>query len=142
MAEAKTKPTDVDPDDYLATVDEPRRSQGKTIMELMRRITGEKPVMWGPTMIGFGTSHYEGKTTKGDWFHVGFSPRKAAMTIYGVYDDYGPEDPLFDKLGPHTTGRSCLYLKSLDTIDLAVLEELISQSGHAANRPDPQPEGR
>lgn len=128
MAEQKTKPTDVDVDDYLATVDEPRRSQAKQVAELMQRVTGVKPVMWGPSMIGFGSHRYEGRSTQGEWFVVGLAPRKGALTIYGVYDDYAPADPLFEQLGPHTTGKGCLYLKSLDNVDTSTLEQLIRQA--------------
>ena len=85
--------------------------------------------MWGPTMVGFGSMPYDEHDQRtNDWFILGFSPRKAALTIYGVYDDYGPADPLFDELGPHTVGRSCLYLKRLDAIDADVLERLVRQS--------------
>jgi len=66
-----------------------------------------------------------------DWFVVGFSPRKTALTIYGVYDGYGPADPLFDELGPHTVGKGCLYLKRLDAVDASVLERLIRQAWEA-----------
>jgi hypothetical protein len=88
-------------------------------------VTGEKPAMWGPTMVGFGSVHYENKTTNGEMFVVGFSPRTGALTIYGVYNDYALSDPLLEKLGPHTTGKGCLYLKRLDAVDTAVLEELV-----------------
>lgn len=132
MAEPKTKPTDADVGAYLETVDEPRRSQAKAVVELMRRVTGAEPVMWGPSMIGFGSYHYKGRSSAGEWFVVGLAPRKAALTIYGVYDDYAPADPLFDQLGPHTTGKGCLYLKSLDKVDTATLEQLVRQAWEKA----------
>jgi hypothetical protein len=66
---------------------------------------------------------------------VGFSPRKASLTIYGVYDDYAPANPLFEQLGPHTTGKGCLYLKHLDAVDAAVLERLIREAWEARPRP-------
>ena len=84
--------------------------------------------MWGPSIVGFGSTHYEGKSSSGEMIVVGFSPRKAALTIYGVYNDYGPPDPLFEQLGPHTTGKGCLYLKHLDTVDPAVLEQLVREA--------------
>ena len=128
MAEIQTKPTAASVDEFLAGVDEPRRSQAQTVRELMQRVTGEPAVMWGPAMIGFGTQHYQGKASSGDYFVVGLAARKNALTIYGVYDDYAPADPLFEQLGPHTTGKGCLYLKRLDGVDLGVLERLIRQA--------------
>lgn len=129
MAEPKTKPTDADVTEFLDAVpDARRRAEGHAIRELMERVTGEKPVMWGPTMVGFGSMPYTNTTGTNDWFILGFSPRKGALTIYGVYDDYGPTDPLFDELGPHTVGKSCLYLKRLDAVDADVLERLVRQS--------------
>jgi hypothetical protein len=135
MAEIKTKPTDADVKAFLASVpDERRRAEGFAVLELMQRVTGTAPVMWGPTMVGFGTMHYRGKSSEGDWPILGFSPRKAAVTVYGVYDDYRPAEPLFDDLGPHTTGKGCLYLKSLDGVDLAVLETLVRAAWDRADR--------
>jgi len=129
MAEPKTKPTDVDVTEFLDAVpDARRRAEGHAIRELMERVTGEKPIMWGPTMVGFGSMPYTNTTGTNDWFILGFSPRKGALTIYGVYDDYGPADPLLDELGPHTVGKSCLYVKRLDAIDADVLERLVRQS--------------
>jgi hypothetical protein len=126
MAEIKTRPTDEDVTAYLDSVpDERRRAEGHAMRELMERVTGEPATMWGPTMIGFGSHAYTNTSGTNEWFVIGFSPRKAALTIYGVYDDYGPADPLFDSLGPHTTGRSCLYLKRLDAVDPGVLERLV-----------------
>lgn len=122
----KTRPTDVDVTAFLEAVpNERRRAEGHAMRALMERITGEKAVMWGPTMVGFGTHHYQGKASSGDWFVVGFSPRAAALTIYGVYDGYGPVEPLFAELGPHETGKGCLYLKRLDAVDGDVLERLV-----------------
>lgn len=92
---------------------------------LMERITGEKAVMWGPTMVGFGSTPYTNSSGTNEWFVLGFSPRPPALTLYGVYDGYGPVEPLFADLGPHETGKSCLYLKRLDAVDPDVLERLI-----------------
>ena len=129
MAEAKTKPTGEDVTSFLDAVpDERRRAEGHAVRELMERVTGEPATMWGPTMVGFGSVHYEGKTTAGEMFPVGFAPRKGALTLYGLYNDYGPPDPLFEQLGPHTTGKGCLYLKRLDAVDGAVLEQLVREA--------------
>lgn len=121
-----TRPTDADVTAFLDAVpDARRRAEGHAVRELMHRVTGQPAVMWGPSMVGFGSAPYTNTTGTNEWFVVGFSPRKAALTIYGVYDDYGPADPLFERLGPHTTGRGCLYLKRLDAVDGAVLEDLV-----------------
>jgi hypothetical protein len=106
MAEIKTKATGGDVDAFLAAVDEPRRTQAQAVRVHMERVTGEQAAMWGPAMIGFGATTYRNTSGEHDWFVVGLSPRKGALTIYGVYNDYGPADPLFDELGPHTTARA------------------------------------
>ena len=125
MAENKTQPTDADVEAFLATVpDEKRREDARAVIELMSRVTGAPPVLWGTAIIGFGSQHYKGKSSEGDWMIVGVSPRKTALTIYGVYNDYAP-DPLFESLGKHTVGKGCLYLKRLSDVDPAVLETLI-----------------
>ena len=131
MAENLTQPTDADVDAFLDSVpDERRRAEGHAVRELMERVTGQPAVMWGPSMVGFGTERYESPKTgrSGDWFLVGFSPRKAALTLYGLYSAYDEEpDPLMQQLGPHTTGKGCIYVKRLDAIHPEVLEQLIRQ---------------
>jgi hypothetical protein len=124
-----TKPTDADVTAFLDAVpDARRRAEGHWMRELMERVTGEKAVMWGPTMVGFGSAPYTNTTGTNDWFIVGFSPRKAALTLYGVYDGYGPAEPLFADLGPHETGKGCLYLKRLEAVDAEVLEQLVRKA--------------
>lgn len=121
-----TQPTDADVTAFLDAVpDERRRADGHAMRALMERVTGEPAVMWGASIVGFGSMPY--RTTKDayDWMVVGFSPRKGALTLYGVHDDYGPADPLLAELGPHETGKGCLYLKRLDAVDGGVLERLI-----------------
>ena len=100
--------------------------------------TGDRApaVMWGPSIVGFGThAATRASRARANGWWSGFSPRKAALTIYGVYNDYGPAGPLFDELGPHTTGKGCLYLKSLDGIDLEVLETLVRAAWDRAALP-------
>jgi hypothetical protein len=127
MAELKTKPTTASVADFLAGVEpERRRLDGLRLCEIMRDVTGEEPVMWGPTMVGFGHMHYRYATGhEGDCMKVGFSPRKAALSLYGLNgwpdDDRAP----LSRLGPHTAGASCVYVKRLDDVDEAVLRELI-----------------
>jgi Domain of unknown function (DU1801) len=131
MAENLTQPTDADVDAFLDAVpDERRRAEGHAIRRLMERVTGQPAVLWGPSMVGFGTERYESPKTgrSGDWFVVGFSPRKAALTLYGLYSAYDEEpDPLMQQLGPHTTGKGCIYVKRLDAVREDVLEQLIRQ---------------
>ena len=126
MAENKTQPTDANVTAFLDSVpDERRRAEGHQVCEIMERITGAEPVMWGPSIVGFGSMAYTDDVPPKLWPVVGFSPRKTALSVYGVYDGYSPPDPLFEDLGPHTTGVGCLYLKRLDAVDLDVLETLV-----------------
>ena len=83
--------------------------------------------------IGFGSRPYTNTLGTNDWFVVGFAPRKAALTIYGIYDDYGPPDPRFEQLGPHTTGKSCVYVKRLSEVDEIVLEQMIRTAWERAH---------
>lgn len=128
----KTKPTTVDPMDFIATVESPqRRSDAQRLVTLMRELTGEEPYMYGPSIIGFGTYHYIYESGReGDAPCAGFSPRKAQMVVYlmGGYEDLYPEQ--LAKLGPYKTGNSCLYFKKLDDLDLDILKEMILNSYH------------
>ena len=95
----------------------------------MARVTGETAAMWGPAIIGFGTMPYHGKTISGEMPRVALSPRKEALTLYGVYDeDVNPDEPLLEELGPHRISKWCLYLKTLDGVDQSVLEQLVRQA--------------
>lgn len=121
-----TQPTDADVTAFLDAVpDERRRVDGHAMRALMERVTGEPAVMWGPAIVGFGSRRYTNTKGTYDWMVVGFSPRKTALTVYGVYDDYAPADPLFAELGPHEVGKGCLYLKRWDAVDATVLERLV-----------------
>lgn len=124
-----TQPTPADVTAFLDAVPaERRRAEGHAMRELMERVTGEPAVMWGPSMVGFGSMPYTNTTGTNDTFVVGFAPRSGALTVYGLYNAYGPTDPLFAKLGPHTTGKGCLYLRRLDAVDLDVLEQLVTEA--------------
>ena len=121
-----TRPTDADVTAFLDAVpDERRRTEAHAMRALMERVTGEPAVMWGSSIVGFGSRPYTNTTGTNDWMIVGFSPRKSALTLYGVYDDYAPVEPLFAELGPHETGKGCLYLTRLDAVDGSVLERLV-----------------
>jgi len=129
MPAAKTIPTDASVEAFLATVeDEGRRADCRTVLDLMQRVTGEPPAMWGDSIIGFGSYHYVYESGReGDWFLTGFSPRKRNLTLY-IMAGFSDYDELMARLGKHKTGKSCLYVKRLSDIDLDVLEELVRQS--------------
>ncbi len=135
MATIKTRPTGEDVTAFLDSVPaERRRTEGHALRSLFERVTGEPATMWGPSMVGFGSQPYTNTLGTNEWFVVGFSPRNAALTIYGIHDGYAAPDPLLDSLGPHTTGKSCVYVKRLDQIDQQVLEQLVRQAWeHAAD---------
>ena len=132
-AELKTKATEVSVADFIAALpDQRRREEAAAIDALHRRVTGCEPKLWGPSIIGYGSYHYKYDSGReGTMCRGGFSPRKAAMTIYlmGNYCDRQAEaDDLFARLGKHTTGKSCLYIKKLSDVDLDVLERLVALS--------------
>jgi hypothetical protein len=129
MAELKTKPTGASVDAFLRSIpDEGRRKDCTIVSRMMSRATGSKPRMWGPSIVGFGTHHYSGSNGKSvEWFQAGFSPRKANLTLY-LMSGFSGKDSLMGKLGKHTTGKSCLYIKKLDDVELDVLEALIEKS--------------
>lgn len=125
----QTQPTEADVTAFLDEIDDPkRRADGHRVRALMQRVTGVAPIMWGPAIVGFGSAHYQGRSSSGEWPIVAFSPRKAATTIYGVFNINEPPNPLFESLGPHTTSKGCLYIKRLDDIDEAVFESLIREA--------------
>ena len=133
MAEIKTRPTGADVTAFLQSVpDERRRAESIAMRELMERVTGAPAEMWGPSIVGFGRQEYTNTSGTSDMLVMGFAPRKAALTLYGVYDDDAPAEPLFEQLGPHSTGKGCLYLKRLDAVDSAVLERLIRSAWERA----------
>lgn len=129
MADNKTKPTEVSVAAYLdALPDETKRADAKALLKLMRGATSEKPKMWGPSIVGFGSLHYKYESGReGDTPLAGFSPRKAATVLYGV-TGFSDAEALLAKLGKHTTGKGCLYIKRLADVDRKVLEELVGKA--------------
>ncbi|HUB52704.1 MAG TPA: DUF1801 domain-containing protein [Terracidiphilus sp.] len=129
MAENKTKPTAISVSAFLdACTDESRRADLKALARLMQKATGSKPRMWGPSIVGFGSYHYVYESGReGDNLIVGFSPRKAATVLYGTLCS-GETEALLSKLGKHSTGKGCLYIKKLEDVDLKVLETLIEKA--------------
>lgn len=120
----KTRVTDQNVDDFLQTVEERRRDEAYKIIEMMQRVSGEEPKMWGPSMIGFGKYHYISKSKiEADWFKIGFSPRKAKLSFYVSCDADEFADDLAE-LGKHTRGKGCIYANKLDDIDMKVLEKM------------------
>jgi hypothetical protein len=133
MAETKTKPTEVTPERFIDAVDHPgKREEGKVLDALFRRATGEAPRMWGPTIVGYGQYHYRYDSGhEGDICRVGFSPRKAKHSLYlmcGSPKEEAEFAPLLARLGKHSRGKGCLYVKKLADIDLSVLEEMVALS--------------
>lgn len=128
MAANKTQATAQTAADFFLCLDEPRRSECERLAQLMQRATGAEPRMWGAAIVGFGDTHLVYESGRAlDWFKVGFSPRKAALTLYlgaAALDDAA----LLQKLGKHTTGKGCLYLKRLEDADQATLEALLQRS--------------
>jgi len=129
MAENKTKPTKVSVTAFVGAItDEARRADAKTLVKLMQSASGEKPKMWGPSIIGFGSYHYQYESGReGDMPLIGFSPRKAATVLYGV-TGARESKALLPKLGKYTTGKGCLYIKKLSDVDLRVLEDLLAKA--------------
>jgi hypothetical protein len=124
MAETKTKPTDVSVDAFLDGIAHPvRRADGKAVRAMMERVTGEPAVMWGPSIVGFGSYHYRyASGHEGDMCRVGFSPRSANLVLYvGGFPEY---EALLARLGKHKRSKACLYLNKLADVDPAVLEEI------------------
>jgi len=106
---------------------ETRREECRTLVRLMEQATGSKPQMWGTSIVGFGSQTFQGASGATDWFVIGFSPRKQNLTLY-LMSGMAHHASLLRRLGKHTTGKSCLYLKSLADADVAVLTELIEAS--------------
>ena len=129
MADIKTKPTKLSAAAFIdALTDETRRADAKALVKLMQSATGEKPKMWGPSIIGFGSHHYTYESGReGDMPMAGFSPRKAATVLYGLMGS-GESAALLAKLGKHTTGKGCLYVRKLADVDRKVLEALVLKS--------------
>lgn len=125
MSEPKTRPTDASVEAFLdAATPAQRREDGFTLLEIMREITGEQPVMWGPSIVGFGSQplvYASGREV--DWPVVAFSPRKASLVLY---IDHDPD--LLARLGKHKLGKGCLYVTKLADVDEAVLREMIARS--------------
>jgi hypothetical protein len=129
MPENKTKATTLSVSAFIDALTDPaRRSDARELVELMQRVSGEKPRLWGPSIVGFGSYHYRYDSGReGDMPLVSFSPRKAAMVMYSMLD-HSEARALLAKLGRHTTGKGCLYIKKLADVDRTILETLIKSA--------------
>jgi len=128
MADNSMKPTEMSVETFLESVSERRHAESRILIDMMQEISGEQPVMWGPSIIGFGAYHYKYDTGReGGIPMIGFSPRKQAITVYiaNGFDSYGP---LLDTLGRHTTSVSCLYIPALNDVDIDVLRQIVKGS--------------
>ena len=141
MAENKTQQTDVAVEDFIASVEpESKREDAKFFDALFRKVTGEEPKMWGPSIIGYGSYHYKyASGREGDWMRTGFSPRKAKHSLYlmgGYCDELAAEErkEILSRLGKHSEGKSCLYINKLADVDVEVLEEMIANDWANMNR--------
>ena len=126
-ADNKTKPTSVTPRAYISGLDEGRRKrEADILLPWFETVTGLKGRMWGPSMIGFGRYHYKYDSGReGDFMMTGFAPRKAAMTLY-IMPGYRDMSETLARLGPHRIGKSCLYINRLESVDMDVLAEIVT----------------
>ena len=129
MAELKTKINDGDVEAFLNDItDTGKRQDCFTVLELLKKITGAEPEMWGASIVGFGNYQYKYESGReGDWFLAGFSPRKQNITFY-IMSGFTKYDELLAKLGKHKTGKSCLHINKLEDVNLSILEEMIEKS--------------
>jgi len=128
LVEIKTKPTSTSVDSFIDSLpDEKKRKDSQVILKMMEKATKEKPKMWGASMIGFGNVRYKSPTTgrEVDWFKMGFSPRKANLSLHLGLNIKQHADAL-NKLGKHKTGVGCLYINKLEDVDIKVLEKMIT----------------
>lgn len=138
MAELKTKPNEQSVDAFLNGIaDEKVRRDCHTILEIMQQASGAEPKMWGDSIVGFGSYHYKyASGREGDWMLTGFSPRVQNLTLY-IMSGFERYDELMGRLGKYKTGKSCLYIKKLEDIDLPVLRELVAQSVEHMRKTNP-----
>lgn len=134
-AQIQTVPTDSDVAEFLARItDDQERRDSETLIEMMQKISGKPPVMWGPAIIGFGSHHYKyASGREGDMPEIGFSPRKGKLSLY-ILDDAAKYPEIRKRLGKYTSSKACLYIKKLSDVDIKVLEELITAAYRDVDR--------
>lgn len=137
MSENKTVPTGASAEEFLdGVVPEVRRTDARVLLEMFTRLSGREPEMWGPSIVGFGRRRLRYESGRElDWFDVGFSPRKASLSVY-ITDGFEGYEDLLARLGKHRTAVSCLYITRLAAVDMGVLEELVARSiAHVRGEP-------
>ena len=136
MSTLKTLPNDASAEDFINTVPEAAKKEDSfTLLKMFSKITGEKPKMWGASIIGFGQYHYKSERSaqEGDWPLIAFSPRKQSLTLY-IMPGFDDLTDLLKDLGKHKTSKGCLYINKLSDVNKAVLEKIIKQSFAAAKK--------
>jgi hypothetical protein len=135
MAELKTKATGASVAEFLKGIADPgRRKDCRVVLAMMQEITGSRPKMWGSSIVGFGDHHYKyASGREGDWFVMGFSPRKQDLTLY-LTSGVERHRALLEKLGKHKTGMGCLYIKTLDDVDLPTLKRVLRESARSVRQ--------
>ena len=131
MAEIKTKPTSSNVEDFINTIqDEQKRKDSFVLLEMMKKAIGEEPKMWGSSLVGFGRVRIKSPTSgrEVDWLRIGFSPRKANLSLYISGDINGQHTEALKKLGKHKTGVGCLYINKLEDVDINILRNMIEAS--------------
>ncbi len=138
MADIKTTPNKLSVAAFLRAISDPgKRSDAKALAKLLARVSGERPTMWGPAIVGFGSYHYRYESGReGDMPRIGFSPRSAALTLY-MMTEFSGAKPLMATLGKYSMGKSCMYIKRLADVDETVLETLASESLKAMRKKYP-----
>lgn len=130
LVEIKTKPTAASVEDFINAIqDDQKRKDSFVLLEMMKKATGEEPIVWSSSIIGFGTKRYKSPTTgrEVDWLKIGFSPRKANLSLY-ISVGIKEHAAALEKLGKHKTGVGCLYINKLEDVDLKILKEMIESS--------------
>lgn len=129
MSDLKTQPTEANVESFIESVDdEQKRTDAKSLLQIMSDITQHDPVLWGDSLIGFGQYQYQyASGRQGEWFRVGFSPRKQNLTLY-IMNGFSQYQHLLTQLGKHKTGKSCLYINKLSDVDVDILKQMIALS--------------
>ena len=140
MSKLKTKPTEVSAESHIAAIkNEEQRNDAQTLVALMRRVTKREPMMWGPSIVGFGSYHYKyASGHEGDSALTGFAVRGSELVVY-IAPGFEGRDVLLAKLGKHKTGKVCVYIRRLANVDLMVLETLVARSIAETKRRYPPP---
>lgn len=141
MSEPRTKPTEVGAESHIAAIkNEAQRDDARALVALMRRVTGQEPTMWGPSIVGFGSYHYKYESGReGDSALAGFAVRGSELVVY-IAADFEGRDDLLARLGKHRAGKVCVYIRRLADVDAAVLETLVARSIAETRRLYPQPD--